>query len=88
VNTEPVAISVALGGLLTTAVALAALLLPNGLTNEMQLAVIAFGNAVILTASVIWARAKVTPVAAPVLPAGTDVTVTTPGPTPNTTVTV
>lgn len=88
VNGEPVAISTALGGVLTTAVAFAALLLPNQLTKEMQLAIIALGNALILTAVVVYGRAKSTPVANPTLPAGTVVNVETPVGQPNEQVTV
>ena len=88
VNGEPVAISTAIGGVLTTAVAFAALLLPNQLTPEMQLAVIAMGNAVILLGVVIYGRAKSTPVASPTLPEGTVVNVQTPVGQPNQQVTV
>jgi hypothetical protein len=87
-NTEPVAISTALGVLLSSLVAWAALILPNGLTPELQVATIALGNAFIGVGVILYGRAKSTPIAAPVVPAGTAVTVVTPGPTPNTTVTV
>jgi hypothetical protein len=81
---EPISLSTALGGLLTTGVALVAIFVP-GLTQEAQLAIIAFGNAVILTGVVLYSRSKTTPVAAPTLPSGTSVTVVTPDPTqPNT----
>lgn len=70
---EPVAFTVALGGLLTSGVALVAVFVP-GLTPAMTGAVIVFGNAVILTGSIWYARRQVTPVAAPVLPAGAPVT--------------
>lgn len=74
---EPISVSVALGGLLSTGVALVAIFVPH-LEPEAQAAIIAFGNAAILTGSIIWARARTTPTAAPVLPQGTQVTVTTP----------
>jgi hypothetical protein len=74
---EPISISTALGGLLTTGIALLAIFLP-GLTQEAQLAIIAFGNAVILTAVVLFARARSTPTANPTLAQGTNVIVTTP----------
>ena len=70
---EPVTIWVALGGVLSTGVALIALFLP-GMTPDMQAAVIAFGNAIILTASILLARSQSTPTAAPILPSGTAVT--------------
>lgn len=85
--TQPITISVALGGLLTTGVALVAVLVPD-LTQATQIAIIAFGNAVILTGSVIWAQARSTPTAAPVLEAGTRVTVVTPPDEPNKVVTL
>lgn len=72
---EPVTIWVAIGGILSTGVALLAVFFP-GITPEMQAAVIAFGNAVILTVSILLARSQSTPTAAPVLPLGTAVTAT------------
>lgn len=76
---EPISISVALAGVLSTGVALAAVFIPN-LDAPTQALIIAFGNAVLLTASVIFARARSTPVANPTLPVGTPVTVTSPDP--------
>ena len=70
---EPVTIWVALGGVLSTGVALIAIFIPD-ITPEMQAAVIAFGNAVILTVSIVLARSQSTPTAAPILPTGTAVT--------------
>ncbi len=84
---EPISLSVALGGLLSTGVALVAIFAP-GLTPEMQVAIIAFGNAVLLTGSILYARARSTPTAAPVLDKGTQVTVVTPAGQPNETVTL
>jgi hypothetical protein len=54
-SSEPVALSVAIGGVLSTGVALLAVFLP-GLTPETQALIIAFGNSLILTGSVLWAR--------------------------------
>jgi hypothetical protein len=85
VNTEPVAINVALGGVLSTGVALAALLIP-GLSTEIQVALVAFGNAVILLGVVLLTRSQVTPVAAPTLPAGTEVRIQDSEPPATTTV--
>jgi len=73
-QTQPVALSVAVGGLLSTGVALLAVLWPQRLTPEVQTAIIAFGNAVILTGSIYFARKGSTPIAAPVLTVGTPVT--------------
>lgn len=84
---EPISVSVALGGLLSTGVALVAIFVP-GLQPEAQAAIIAFGNAAILTLSIIWARAQTTPIASPVLPQGTEVTVTTPAGLPDKTTTL
>jgi hypothetical protein len=72
---EPVAISVALGAVLSTGVALLGLYI--ALTPEQMAVWIAFGNAVIALGVAVYARANVTPTAAPVLPTGT--AVTTPG---------
>ena len=79
---EPISVSTALGGLLTTGIALLAIFVPD-LTQAAQLAIIAFGNAVILTVVVLYARAKSTPIAKPTLDQGTIVTVVTPEGQPN-----
>ena len=84
---EPITLSVALGGLLTTGVALVAVFVPQ-FGQAAQIAIIAFGNAAILTASILYARAHSTPTAAPIIPAGTNVTVTTPSGQPNGTATL
>lgn len=57
-TTEPVALSVAIGGVLSTGIALLAVFLP-GLTPETQALIIAFGNSLLLAGSVIWARRQV-----------------------------
>jgi hypothetical protein len=72
---QPVAISVAIGGLVTTGIALAAVLWPDRLTPELQAVIIAFANALILTAVSIWAANRSTPVGNPTLPANTEVKV-------------
>jgi hypothetical protein len=79
---EPISISTAIGGLLTTGIALLAVFVP-GLTQEAQIALIAFGNALVLTVVVLYARAKSTPIAKPTLDQGTIVTVVTPEGQPN-----
>jgi hypothetical protein len=56
-NSEPVALSVAIGGVLSTGVALLAVFLP-GLTPETQGLIIAFGNSLILAGSVLYARSR------------------------------
>lgn len=79
---NPITLSVALGGLLTTGVSLIAVFNPD-LGQAAQVAIIAFGNALILTVSILWAQAHSTPTANPVLPQGTQVTVTTPAGQPD-----
>lgn len=72
---QPIAISAAIGGVLTTGVALVAVLWPDRLPQVVQVAIIAFGNSVILTAGAIYAWLKSTPVANPTLPIGSIVNV-------------
>jgi hypothetical protein len=74
-SNQPVAISVAIGGVLSTGVALAAVLWPDRLDPVVQALIIAFGNSVILAAGAIYATARSTPVANPTLPSGTSVNV-------------
>lgn len=74
---QPVNVNIAIGGLLSTGVALLAILWPERLSPELQAAIIAFGNTLILTVAAIIASRAVTPVAAPQLPEGTKVTVET-----------
>jgi hypothetical protein len=58
VNNEPVALSVAIGGVLSTGVALIAVFVPD-LDAPTQALIIAFGNSVILAGSILWARHQV-----------------------------
>lgn len=74
-NQQPVAVGAAIAGVISTAVALAAVLWPDRLSPDMQAAIIAFANAVIVAAAAVWAATKVTPVASPTLPTGTSVKV-------------
>lgn len=74
-NSQPVAVSAAIGGLLSTGVALAAVLWPDRLAPVVQAAIIAFGNSLILTAGAIYAMRGSTPVHNPTLPANTEVKV-------------
>lgn len=76
-NSEPVSITGAVGLVLSTGLTLAALLIPD-LTVEIQGAILGFGNALIWLGAIVYARARVTSLAAPTLDAGTKVTVTTP----------
>jgi hypothetical protein len=84
---EPISLSVAIGGVLSTGVALVAIFVPN-LTPETQAVIIAFGNSVILTGSILYARSRSTSITAPVLPKGTTVEVVTPAGQPNESVTL
>jgi len=88
VKREPVAISVAFGTVVASAVALAALLWPERLTPELQAAIIVLANSSIALVVALFARDNSTPVAAPTLPAGTTVTVETAEGQPNVTATL
>jgi hypothetical protein len=81
-TTEPISISAAVSLVLTTGVAMVAIFVPD-LTQAAQIAIVAFGNALILLGAAIYARRHSTPVAAPVLSENTRVTVTTPEGHPN-----
>jgi hypothetical protein len=75
-DTQPVAVSVAVATVLMTGVTLAAILIPELAANQaLQVAIIAFGNALIGLAAAVWARARVTPLAAPKLEPGTTGTI-------------
>jgi hypothetical protein len=74
-NNQPVAINVAIGGVISTGVALAALLWPDRLSPEMQVAIIAFANSVIVVAVILLTKSQVTPIADPTLKSGTSVKV-------------
>lgn len=74
-NHQPVAVGAAIAGVVSTAVALAAVLWPERLSPELQASIIAFANAVIVAAAAVWAASRVTPVSNPTLPSGTSVRV-------------
>ena len=74
-SNQPVAVSVAIGGVVTTGIALLAIFWPERLTPEVQALVIAFANALILAAVSIWAASRSTPVSNPTLPTGSVVNV-------------
>lgn len=74
----PIRFWTALGGVLSTGVALLALLGPWSLTPEAQAAIIAFGNAVILTLTTLAGEGDVTPLADPRLVVGTTYKAITP----------
>lgn len=68
---QPATIPVALAGVLTTGVALLALVV--GLDPVVQGAIIAFGNSVIVTGTVIWLNQRTTSSTSPVVEQGTEV---------------
>lgn len=72
---QPVAISVAIGGVVSTGIAMFAVLWPERFTPELQAVIIAFANAIILAAVAVWAAMRVTPVSNPTLPQGSVVNV-------------
>ena len=73
---QPANIPSALTLVLTTGVSLAALLLPGLQGNvALQIAIIAFGNALILLGQAVYLNSRTTSNSSPVLQAGTDVAV-------------
>lgn len=76
-ETEPVSFTGAIGLVLSTGLTLAAVLWPQRLTPEVQAAILGFGNALIWLGAIYFGRKGSTPIAAPVLTAGTPVTTPT-----------
>lgn len=74
-NNQPVALNVAIGTVVSTGVTLAALLWPDRLPAEVQVAIVAFANSVIFVLVIILTKSQVTPLANPTLPQGTSVNV-------------
>lgn len=77
VNNSQVTLAAAIGGVLSTGVALAAIFIP-GLTEAAQVALVAFGNSVILTGALIYQLRHSTSNTTPTLGSGTEVKVVTP----------
>lgn len=73
-ESEPISVSVALGYVVQTGVTLAALLWPQRLPQDVQVAIISFSGAVIALLVAYFGRKGSTPIANPVLTAGTPVT--------------
>lgn len=71
---QPASIPVSAAAVLSTGVALAAVFVPD-LTQAAQIAIIAFGNAVIGLGTAIWLNRNTTSNTAPVLKSGTEVAV-------------
>ena len=82
VNNNPAVIGGLIGTVLSSGVALIAIFVP-GLTPEAQGAIIVFGNSVIALLVALYVIARSTPISAPKLEAGTEVTVITPEDTAN-----
>ena len=74
-NQQPVALNVALAGLVSSAVTLAAIFWPERLSPEAQGAIIAVANSAIVVVTILLTQRQVTPVANPTLKAGTSVNV-------------
>lgn len=73
-NDQPASIPVAAAAVLSTGVGMAAVFLPS-LSDAAQIAIVAFGNAVIGLGTAIWLNARTTSSSSPVLEAGTTVAV-------------
>jgi hypothetical protein len=76
---EPVAISVALGTVIASAIALGALFWPDRLTPEISAAIIVLANSIIALGVALFARSQSTPTASPRLETGTPLIVTKDG---------
>lgn len=74
-NTQPVALNVAIAGLVSSAVTLAAIFWPERLDPGTQGVIVAFVNSVIVVATILLTMHQVTPIANPTLKAGTSVNV-------------
>lgn len=73
-NDQPANIPISAAAVLSTGVALLAIFMPS-LDEAAQIAIIAFGNAVIGLGVALWLNSRTTSTATPVLPAGTEVKV-------------
>lgn len=74
-NTQPVALNVAIAGLVSSLVTLAAIFWPDRLTPETQAAIVAVANSAIVVITILVTMRQVTPVANPTLPSGSVVNV-------------
>jgi hypothetical protein len=74
-NQQPVALNVAIAGLVASAISVATILWPDRLSPELQASIIAFANAAIVVVTIVVTRSQVTPIANPTLKAGTSVNV-------------
>ena len=71
--TQPISIAGALALVLTNIITLFAVLWPNRLPPELEVALIAVGNSAILLGALVWAQRRSTSTAKPSLPVGTSV---------------
>ena len=74
-NNQPVTLNVAIAGLVSSVISAAAILWPDRLTPELQLAIIAVSNSLIVVATIIVTKSQVTPLSAPRLEQNSEVTV-------------
>lgn len=74
-NQQPVALNVAIAGLVSSVVTLAAIFWPDRLDPTTQGAIIAVANSLIVVVTIYLTQRQVTPVANPTLPANTEVKV-------------
>jgi hypothetical protein len=72
---QPVALNVAIAGLVSSAVTLAAIFWPDRLDAPTQGAIVALANSAIVVVTIILTQRQTTPVANPTLPANTEVKV-------------
>jgi len=74
-NQQPVALNVAIAGLVSSVITLAAIFWPDRLTPETQAAIVAVANSVIVVVTIFLTQRQTTPVSNPTLPADTTVNV-------------
>jgi hypothetical protein len=74
-NQQPVALNVAIAGLVSSIVTLAAIFWPDRLDATTQGAIVAVANSLIVVVTILLTQRQVTPVSHPTLPANTEVKV-------------
>lgn len=74
-NQQPVALNVAIAGLVSSVITLAAIFWPDRLTPETQAAIVAVANSVIVVVTIFLTQRQTTPVSNPTLPTGSVVNV-------------
>ena len=74
-SNQPVALNVAIAGLVSSAVTLAAIFWPDRLSPEVQGSIIALANSAIVVVTILLTQRQTTPISNPTLAAGTSVNV-------------